>query len=342
MYNASDPGSAINNVAGFTTSGGPVAPAPGTPGVAQGPINTNLGNFTISGHSSGSVLPGTMQAAPDPYAQWGGRGGYDNLINQFNSQKDNIYSTANEAAANQGKNVYGSSILDFLDSQKQGQRGIDAKAVNNELAKKQGVQGVLGMVGRGIKSGGVMLANKNAGDSSAAGAIAGAYGQLGRSQMGNVGNQYEAGNRDIANQQQMFAEQQASGLRHLSENKDQIVNKIVGDAQAQLAALDGQIAGASLPNRIQMEQEKTNIRNAALGQLQQFDAQLNTGVAGIKATTGDERRTAAQQALSAGTDLGKNAFNYTTEAPAQFQNGPFASALPIFTYRGKDQAPVGA
>lgn len=269
--------------------------------------------------------------APDPYADWGGKAAYDSLVNQFNSQHQNILGSANEAGDAYGSQ-YGRGITTFLENARLGQKAIDTTAARNELAKSQGVQGVLGMVGRGIKSAGVMLAGKNAGNSSAAGALANAYGDQGRRQLGSIGNQYEMGNQDIANQQEAFDIQSQQGVRELQGKKDEFINSTVLEARNQLAALDAQIAGKSLPQRIAIEQEKEQVRQSLLQKLQGFDAQLTSGRAGIKPLTVDQRREQAQQMQQAGQSLGADAFNYTTETPGQFQGtGPFPSELPLFT-----------
>src|SRR5205085_1525532 len=126
----------------------------------------------------------TAPAYTDPYAQWGGQSAYNNLISGFDTQKSNILNTAGEAIGQSSANTR-SSVLDFLDSYRSGQNKINTAASRNELAKMQGVSSVNGMVGRGIRSGGVTLANKNASDSSASGAIARAYGDIGGRELRN-------------------------------------------------------------------------------------------------------------------------------------------------------------
>lgn len=265
------------------------------------------------------------------YDAWGGKANYDSLVGQFNTQHQNILGSANEAGDAYGSQ-YGRGITTFLENARLGQKAIDTTAAKNELAKTQGVQGVLGMVGRGIKSAGVMLAGKNAGNSSAAGALAAAYGDQGRRQLGTIGNQYEMGNQDIANQQETFNVQQQQGIRELQGKKEDFINSTVLDARNQLAALDSQIAGKSLPQRIAIEQEKEQVRQALLQRLQGYDAQLTQGRDSIKPLTIDQRREQAQQMAQAGQSLGADAFNYTTDVPGQFQNtGPYSSELPLFT-----------
>lgn len=274
----------------------------------------------------------TTYQAPDPYAQWGGQTNYNNLVNGYNTQKQGIYGSSMDAARDGGAGLRG-GILDFFESAKSTQRGIDSKAARNILAKNQGVNGVLGMVGRGIKSGGVMLANKNAGDSSAAGALAGAYGDMGRRQLANVGNQYEMGNEEINLAQTDLDTQKASFVnRKYGEGKEKVVNGIVNSARQRLAELDAAMTESDLPGRIAIDQEKEAIRQQVLGELQQYDQLLSQQNASVNPTSMDQRREYAQQLGSRGTDLGADSFQYSTETPAQFQNtGPYASSLPIFT-----------
>ena len=261
-----------------------------------------------------------------------------NSMNMYNQQLGQIRGSSSEQAGQQARNTYAGSIRDLVYNTGLAQQGINDKAVQNELSRKQGMQGVLGMVGRGIRSTGVALANKNAGDSSAAGALANAYGQLGRNQMSQVGNQYAAANAMIDSSQLQLNKQNAMNARKLEDQKNTIVDTIVNDATSKLAQLDNAIAGASLPNRIQMEQEKSSIRNNALQQLQAYDAELTQGMAGINPSTLEARRTGAQKAMTEGQNLGQDQFYYGTEQPQQTQNtGPFATSNPLFTYRGRDQ-----
>lgn len=324
---------------------GPLSPQTyNDPAALQDLYNLNSANPTYQGqiadyvNSGGGSVPlnnGGTAPAPDPYAQWGGQAAYNNLISGFNTQKDQVFGSANDAINTTGSQL-NRSILDFLDQERLAQKGIDTKATRNELAKLQGVNGILGMVGRGIRSGGVMLANKNAGDSSAAGALAHAYGQLGRQQMANVGNQYALGQQDVQAAQDAFAVQQASGVRNIQGTKNDAINNIVNDARNKFAALDAQIANANLPNRIAIEQEKEKVRQSAINALQQYDSQLNSGIAGIQPLSADQRRANAADLAHQGTDLGADAFNYNTEAPAQFTGtGPWSSALPLFSTKNR-------
>lgn len=291
-----------------------------------------------------NVLPATTDTPSnqttyvDPYASYGGTAAYNAKVNALNAEEDTTMSTANKALGNFGSE-YGSSILNWLSNQTTGQKSIDTQAQKNQLAKMQGVNGILAMVGQGIQSGGVTLANRNAGDSSGAEAIARAYGQLGNQQMANVGNQYQLGQTDVQNSQDTFTAQQQLGLKNLEFEKQKGINNIVMSTNEKLAAIQADRAAASLPQRLQLDQAEQQIRSQAVQALQQYDQQLSGGVSAIKPMGADQVRAGAATMASAGYDLGNNAFNYTTEAPAQFQNtGPSPSALPVYSNQyGKKQ-----
>lgn len=266
----------------------------------------------------------------DPYAKWGGRDAYDNLVSGFNTQKGNIFSTSKEAAQNKAISRK-SSILDFIGSLKSGQRNIDERGVQNELSKKQGYSSILDMVGRGLKSGGVLLGNKNALSSSAAEGLARAYGSIGQRELGKVGNQYELENRNIGMAQEDFGEQRQTGLRKFEEDKTQTVNSIVSQARGSLAELDAAMLDADMPTRIAIEQEKERIKGEVLDILSQYDQKLAQGAAGVAPTSVEDRRRTAFGLANAGV-AATNPFDFSTEAPAEFQGtGPFPSELPLFT-----------
>lgn len=279
---------------------------------------------------------GGGQVSADPYAAYGGTDAYNSLVSGFDSQKQNIFGTALDAA-NALKPGYGQSIMDTIHSLTTGQQGIDRKSIQNEASKIQGGRDILDMVGRGVRSGGVTLAGRNAGNSSAAQAIANAYGQLGQRQLSQVGNQYAANQGDIgvAQGEQDYAVNNAPSKFHAALIGN--VNSIVADARDKFGQLDAAMASASLPDRIAIEQEKEAVRQQVLDVLGKYDQQLKEGVSGIHAAGADDIRAKANAQLSAG-QADPNLFNYSTQAPAQFQNtGPSASELPIYTYKNKTQ-----
>lgn len=182
--------------------------APATNAPSDGVDNVKIGGLTPGG-AQGLEPPrmsGAEQQAIYDYYDPGlqGGGSYDPAAaaaaaaqaaatqaarNSFNSGRTNIYDSARGAV----QGTIGSqrnNILDFVDSLRNSQQGIDQGRIKAQLGKDRATTGIMGMVGRGIQSGATMLANRNAGDSSASGAIAKAYGDLGNRQQSDVNNQF--------------------------------------------------------------------------------------------------------------------------------------------------------
>lgn len=257
-----------------------------------------------------------------------------NARKNFNTGKNVLWDSLNRAGDNKALE-YKSSLNDWLYQDKASQDAINAKGVNAEMARNQGVQGIRSMVGNGIKSAGVMLSNKNAGSSSAAGALANAYGQLGQRQMQSVGNQYGQAQNQIGLEQTNL-----EGARNLQKGKfadykTQTVNAIVDDAQRQMAALNADAANASLPDQIAIQQEVERIRSEAMAKLQQFDSLLQTQA---QATNREQRMTEGQRLASMGMG-GENPYQFTTDnVDQQFQyQAPAGGGLPIYTYNNKNK-----
>lgn len=252
---------------------------------------------------------------------------------QANMGKNNIINTANSAIEN-AKGTTRNSVLDFLDSQRIGQQGIDSSAANNELNKRRAYGGIEDMIGTGIRSAGTMLANKNASSSSAGEAIANAYAKLGNRQAGAANNQFELANESIANQQNAYNVDRASKLRKFGTDKESFVNGLVSDAETKLMALNEALMGASLPDRMAIEQEKANIKNNALSQLAEFDTMITSGVGAINPANREQTIAKAGQMDAAG-QASANPFSYSTNTDVAYQNGAPVTDLPLFTTSSK-------
>ena len=250
--------------------------------------------------------------------------------NSFNSGRTNIFDSATSAA---GRFVgdQRNNILDFIEGITNSQQGIDRGRVKAQLGKDRASEGIMGMVGRGIRSGGTMLANRNAGDSSAAGAIAQAYGDLGNRQQSDVNNQFGMQQEDFNIAQGQLGQQRASGLRRFDTDSTNTVNNIVEDARQSFAALNEQAAGAGIEDRIAIEQEKEAIRNQTLQQLAVLDQEV-AKVGGVKAMGGDAIRSEAGRMNRLGQGEGTK-FSFTDQAPMQLQNGVQLGLLPIYSNR---------
>jgi hypothetical protein len=281
---------------------------------------------------SGNVQGG---AAPDPYAAWGGAAAYNKLVTGYDDQIGNVNSSVDDASRMTGINLK-NSVLDFLDSMRVGQQALDNRGINNDLAKIRGTADVYGSVNRGINSGGVLLANKNANDSSAAGAIARAHGQIGQRQLSAIGNQYELENGEIVQAQSGLNMQEAAGVRRIQGTKEQAVTGIVTDAADKLAAIDAAMAGANLPDKIALDQEKNRIRAQVLKDLATYDAQLTGGLGKINPMDRNGRLSEATRRNTLGA-VSPLQFEYDTEAPVEFQGDAETSQLPIYSTKYREE-----
>ena len=292
---------------------------------ASGPSSV-LGMSTTGTTGTGTTGTGSTAPSYNTYQQ--------SLLDSLPQQLQTITGGAHQSGTTAAGD-YNTKILDFIDSLTQGQNTINNQGVQNELSRKQGSQGVLGMVGRGIQSGGVQLANDNAGNSSATEALARAYGILGRQQQTGVNNQYVQGQNTIQNAQSAFDLQRQGGQRDITQGKQDATNAIVQQANYQLAYLDSQLINASLPDKLNIQQQQDAIRQDAMSQLSQYDPELASGAAGVTPSSQADQQAKAQQLATSGT-AATNPFSYTSQIPAQFQgSGPYASSLPIFTSPGK-------
>lgn len=284
---------------------------------------------TNVGGGGGSTA--TPAATVDPYAGtiFGSTSGYNAALQNYNSAKDSTMNSITDAIGTSG-NKYNSSILDYLDSRRQQQNTIDSNSTQNLLAKLSGMQSIMDMVGNGVQSSGVLLANKNAGSSSGGDAIARAYGTLGRQQASTVGNQFAQGQDKINTDQTNLGIADAIQTRHSQEDKTNTINDIVNSARTQLAALNQNAVYASLPDQINIEAKIAEIKQQALEALSKYDSVLSGGIAGQSPMSSDTVRANATRLLTSGV-APESEFNYTSEFPAQFQGtGQFASSLPIF------------
>lgn len=300
------------------------------PGSLYDPTSTFTGpgtdpRYLPGGQFNQAVNDYSGTAPVDPYSTY-----QHSMLDSLPGQLNNISSTAS-LTANQQAGDYRTKVADWLDQQRLQQGNVDTQGQQNELSRIYGSRGVLDMVGQGVKSGGVTLANKNAGSSSATEALARAYGILGRTQQTGINQQYNQGQLGVQNAQHALDVGRVAGVRDLTQSSQDVVGNIVTNANQQLNYLNSQMVGASLPDRINIQQQIDSIRGQAQAALQPYTDQLNQGVAGIAPQSQEQNRITAQQQSVAGV-APENQFSYTSAIPTQFQNtGNFASDLPLFT-----------
>lgn len=287
--------------------------AANTPAVTSTPSPNNPN--TSTSNTGGSTLTPQQSSILTSIAQ------------QLAALNDQSGSNASQAAGDLLNGPNG--ILSTRASLQSGQNSIDQQNIQSALAKSQGLNGVLNMVSHGIQSGGVTLANDNASNSSAAEALARAYGIQGRDAASQVGNQYAQDQSKVAAAQANQDLQSQAGVRSLTQQKADAINSIVNNATSQLQYLENIAATASAPDAVNIAAQQQQIRQNALAALSQYDSQIASATP--TAMSPDQIAAQAQSLATAGTAAAAP-YNYTAAGPAQLQNtGPFSSELPIFT-----------
>lgn len=300
--------------------------------VASAPKASNQTTSQTTSSASSAASSAAAQAAAQALAQ---------KQALFSNQLQGIQSSLGSTASSQAGDLT-NQLNDYVDSLGANQTARNNQTIQNYLAKEQGAAGVNNFVGQGIRSSGVQLNNENAGDSSAAGAIADAYGNIGRGQLSDVGNQFAQAQNTV--QQGLTADQVALGnkLRDLPAQQNDIINGIVNSAQQQLQYLNTAMVNSGI-SPVNAQQVQSQITNDAMGKLQGLDQLLSSG--GQAALTPQDQSQAVQQAgqLYTAGQAPSSAYTFNTDVPAQLQNGPVASQLPVFvapTSKDKTVAPA--
>lgn len=240
--------------------------------------------------------------------------------------------SADQAAINSGISTsagdYNQSILDLVNGNTNAQAKINADAVQNELARDQGLQGVTDMVGNGIQGGGVQIDDAGGGTSSAGQQLAQDYGIVGRQAASQVGNQYAQGVNTVGNEQTVQNNDEATQIGDEQQKKSDTINSIVTSANSSLQYLDSLAQSADITDLPSINQQIATVKAQATAALSAYDGELS-GI-NVAPTSQDQNRATAQQLVTAGT-APSAPFQFTTTQPAQFANsGPSPSTLPIY------------
>jgi hypothetical protein len=249
----------------------------------------------------------------DPYAQWGGKAGYDKLLGDYNNTKGLTYGSITDAISDTAAGTK-SSVLDFLTGYEQQQKGIDKQAQRSELGRETKRLGILDMIGQGLRNGQVMLNNSNASSSSAGEQIGKAYSRMGQKQMVAANTGYNLEQEDIGDAQEALGISMETFKRKYGEDKNSAANKIVQSAVAALSSLDQMASSSGVGDRINVEAEKARIRNEALASLGAIDTVLNEGVAKVKPTSRADNRAEAFKLMNSGY-VPENALGFETTLP---------------------------
>lgn len=317
-------GNPITTVSPQSTSGHSINQSPT---YALGAVTNTPGNTENNTTTNGEYS--------DPYSQWGGATAFAALKSGFDNQKNALFDSAVNSAEAKGLAMR-TAIENFLRNIGRQQREIDERGISNEMGLASGHSDILSMVNRGLRSGGVMLADRNATDSSAAQAIAEAYNELGTRQLNDIGNQYEMENIAIGFAQNDLDEDVTGGIKSIQAEKQAAITSIVNEANNQIAALDAAMANASMPERIAINSEINRIRTAVTNELGNYDNKLSN-VHSINPMARPALLAQSRQRAKMGM-RDKAPFNYENIGSGQLQEtGPVATNLPIFTYGNTDK-----
>lgn len=283
--------------------------------------NGTIGGGTTSGYggtSSGTPVYNSQQTA---------------FRNSLPSSLQNIRQTYGVDPFTTGRTTLLGDAKSLFNTQRAGQTAIDRGRANNELSRMNGVQDILGYVRNGMQQGGSRLAANNATESSASDALARAYNQIGNQKTRSVNNQAGLQTVQLDQSQQDLNSQTATGKEDFDRTRTNLVNNITTNLRYQLAQLDQQAQGLSIPDRIAVDQEKQTLIDAGQKQLQEVDQWLQDQLATITPESQDQVLADVQGLRAAGT-ASPNPFN-TGDFSGQQVQGPAVAQLPLFTRNKK-------
>lgn len=250
-------------------------------------------------------------------------------LERFNIGKNNALQSATDSIGQWNRDK-AFDIEKWLSNYKLSTDKLNQSAINFEAGKKTSYGGINDMINQGIRSAGTMLAGRNASDSSAAAAIAQAYGDYGTSQAKGVEQQYRQDMQGLDFEAAALAENKRLYEQELQQSKAAQTDKIISDARNALASLNEAAVGAGLADRIDIEQTKEQIRQQATRELAGLDSKLSGGAAGIQRLNKPDTLSRANQQLQGG-QLGKQ-YNFSTAAPiGQASSQVMSSQLPIYS-----------
>ena len=200
----------------------------------------------------------------------------------------NIQTTQNgyvDAANQQGtdvRNKYQSDVQKFLATIQNGQDDINGGMANNALNLRRSMSNIAGGIRQGIKSGGVQLANMNATDSGAADAMARAYATMGNQQAGDANNEAALKEAELTTSQVKLNRDRDEGVAGFDREREAEVSRIRGDLRNKLAVLDAQGAAEGVNGAVDMG-IVDRVIGQAVAQLAAVDQMRNQRLGGVRA-----------------------------------------------------------
>lgn len=233
------------------------------------------------------------------------------IFNQARSAEQQAVS-GSRSGVNQLEGAYQDKVLPFAQTYETGQQGINQGRVNNALSLRRTTQQIGQGVRQGIKSGGVYLANANALDSSASGALAKAYARQGGMQLNQASNQAALKGQEYDTTQANLERQKNDTLRSLSLFRNNEVDRIGRELEAKLQAVEQDAAGKGATGFLNVLEQKNSVTNDAYARLDRLDQVLKDRMAAAKSLTPEQINAQSVQADQAGAAANPFDYNPTT------------------------------
>lgn len=229
---------------------------------------------------------------------------------------------------------YDTQSMDFASRIRTGQEDINTNRVNNALQLRRTISNIINGVRTGLRSAGVTLAGMNAADSGAADAAARAYAKIGGQQYGDASNQAALKTQQIDTDQVRLQRDREEGERRLSEYVPRETNRVRQDLAAKLTALMNEANAQGVGGVVNMGLVD-QVLGEAMAQLAAIDGRRAGVVNSVQGLTMDEINRKAAEADAAGMP-GSSPFDIPEGADltqAGGDTGAPVSQVPIFLRR---------
>jgi hypothetical protein len=257
----------------------------------------------------------------------------DAALSGIQTKESQGYSDINDSFYNQ--------VNPFINDLTDSQTSINQGRENALYSRSTSIRDLVDSIRQGINSGQVMLANNNAGSSSAAEAIAKAYSRIGSKGSSQINGQFAQDNRTLDTNQSSLDRKRDEGVRQYHDYVSTQADKIATDTQIQLDSLnaDAQYAGLS---PIDVATLKNQIISAGQAKLAGLDSYLNSKVGAITAENSDQASAQAEKLIQAGSAAPSKEYSFGMASPSWSGAGAAqtyspTSVLPLFLGNKQDQ-----
>lgn len=311
---------------GISKTGGDRSPSgPTVFGVGnQAPAQAKSGGSFGGGGGGGNNAPvyqeqyyqQSAQAAPQTFTDRNGR--VWNSQSEYQRNLDNVrrnvgvkqsgYISEAESARRGAKNAYDNDAQAVVNEIRSAQAGINTGRANNALNVRRSMASIASGIRQGLRSGQTELANMNAGDSSAARAMAMGFARSGNKQASQVNNEAQLKEGEFDSAQQELNRTETQKLGTLKRWRDNKVKDISAKLYQSLAELDAQAQGEGLDGGIDWAAH-SRVVSQANAELNAVDAATRTELGKINPLNRGQVEAQAAKMDAAGAAVG-NPFSF--------------------------------